>query len=219
MELKLTLFGVDILGRGSATNGTSVGPNLATGAELLEIGRLTPEAALARLDSTLDGLLDRQARERLGRYGPNEVAHEKHKSPMRRLLELFFTPLSVLLLGLAAVNYATGEVKGAVVISLMVVLSSLLSFMQEFRSSKAAERLRAMVSTTATVLRKDRRLGIPEEVKRHFRVVLRPKGPARKERARRQRVPPVPAYGTGADSGQQPALRLFADYGCHRQCR
>ena len=36
----------------------------------------------------------------------------------------------------------------------MVVLSSLLSFIQEFRSSSAAERLRAMVSTTATVLRK-----------------------------------------------------------------
>jgi P-type Mg2+ transporter len=181
MEQKLTLFGVEVFGRGTATNGAAVSPNPATGTELLEIGRLTPEAALARLDSSLDGLLEREANERLERFGTNEVAHEQHKSAARRLAELFLTPLSVLLLALAVVNYATGEVKGAIVIALMVVLSSLLSFVQEFRSSKAAERLRAMVSTTATVLRKDVRLGIPDEVKRYFPIALHPKAPERRE--------------------------------------
>src|SRR5664279_5223946 len=111
MELKLTLFGVDIFGGGRATVRVGDGPNLATGAELLELGRLTPAAVLLRLDSSLDGLVENEAEARLERYGPNEVAHEHRKGPVRRLLELFLTPLSVLLLGLAAVNYATGEVK------------------------------------------------------------------------------------------------------------
>ena len=139
MELKLSLFGVEIFGRATATTGGSASPNLATGSELLEIGRLTPEAALRRLQTSVDGLLDREADERLERYGTNEVAHERPKSPGRRLAELFLTPLSILLFALAVVNYATGETKGAIVIALMVVLSSLLSFVQEFRSSKAAE--------------------------------------------------------------------------------
>ena len=170
-----------IFGREPTAGGSAAGPNLATGTELLEIGRLTPEAALARLDTSADGLLDRDAEERLARYGPNEIAHEREKSPARRLLELFLTPLSVLLLGLAVVNYVTGQINGAIVIAAMVVLSALLSFVQEFRSSKAALQLRAMVSTTATVLRKDRRLGVPDEVTRSFEIVLHPQPPERRE--------------------------------------
>ena len=181
MELKLTLFGVDIFGGRRATVRAGAGPNLATGAELLELGRLTPAAVLLRLDSSLDGLFENEAEARLERYGPNEVAHEHRKGPVRRLLELFLTPLSVLLLGLAAVNYATGEVKGAVVIALMVVLSSLLSFVQEFRSGKAAERLRAMVSTTATVVRKEEADAVSADADRQFQSALPPRASQRKE--------------------------------------
>ena len=75
---------------------------------------------------------------------------------------MFLTPLPVLLLVLAGLNYATGEVSGAVVIALIVFLSSTSAFVQEYRSSKAAERLKAMVGTTVTVLRKDKRLGVPD---------------------------------------------------------
>jgi Mg2+-importing ATPase len=159
----------------------AVDPDSASERELLAIARLSPDEAMARLGTSPDGLLDREANERFEKFGPNEVAHEAKKNPLRRFVEVLFTPLSVLLLVLAAVNYFTGEAKGAIVISLMVVLSSLLSFVQEFRSSKAAERLRAMVSTTATVLRKDRRLGVPDDITRHFQVVLHPKGPEQRE--------------------------------------
>src|SRR4030095_9039392 len=130
-----------------------------------------------------------EAIDRLLTYGPNTVAHEARKSAARRLLELFFTPLSILLLVLATVSYLTGETKGAVVIAIMVVLATLLSFIQEYRSSKAAERLRAMVSTTATVLRMDPRKGVPDEVNRHFEVNLRPQGPTREEVSIERLVP------------------------------
>ena len=108
---------------------------------------------MAHLGTSPAGLPSAEAEARLEQYGLNEVAHEKQKSALRHLAELFATPLSILLLALALVNYETGEVRGAIVIAAMVVLSSLLSFVQEYRSSKAAERLRAMVSTTATVTR------------------------------------------------------------------
>jgi P-type Mg2+ transporter len=61
------------------------------------------------------------------------------------------------------------------------VLSVLLSWVQELRSNKAAEKLRAMVTTTATVLRKDKRKGVPEEVNRLFKVQLGYRGPQRVE--------------------------------------
>ncbi len=93
---------------------------------------------------------------RLARFGPNAVARERPLAPLARLLHLFLSPLPLLLLGLAVVEQLSGEARGAAVIAVMVVLSVLLSWFQEVRSSKAAERLRAMVHTTATVSRRDR---------------------------------------------------------------
>ena len=130
---------------------------VAAGQELLGIAPMATDAAMARLGTSPAGLPSAEAETLLEQYGLNEVAHEKQKSALRRLAELFATPLSILLLALALVNYETGEVRGAIVIAAMVVLSSLLSFVQEFRSSKAAARLRAMVSTTATVTRQTER--------------------------------------------------------------
>src|SRR5262249_4924760 len=52
------------------------------------------------------------------------------------------------------VSYLTDELKAVVVVSIMVTVSVLMRFLQEFRSSKAAEKLKAMVRTTATVFRK-----------------------------------------------------------------
>jgi Mg2+-importing ATPase len=167
--------------------------------ELLALARLTPDEVLARLGSSPDGLLDREAFERLAQFGVNEVTHESRKHPLLRFLQVLLTPLSVLLLVLAAVNYFTGEVDGAIVIALMVVLSSLLSFVQEFRSNKAADRLRAMVSTTCSVLRNDKRLGKPKELSKYFRVVLRPEGPQRREIPLTQVVPGDIVYLSAGD--------------------
>ncbi|MGS9169699.1 hypothetical protein ACQWF0_25870, partial [Salmonella enterica subsp. enterica serovar Infantis] len=54
---------------------------------------------------------------------------------------------------LGGISYATEDLFAAGVIALMVGLSTLLNFVQEARSTKAADALKAMVSTTATVLR------------------------------------------------------------------
>ncbi|HEV2480963.1 MAG TPA: magnesium-translocating P-type ATPase, partial [Puia sp.] len=45
------------------------------------------------------------------------------------------------------------DYKTLIVVSIMVMLSSLLRFWQEFRSNQAAEKLKSMVKTTATVVR------------------------------------------------------------------
>ena len=72
-------------------------------------------------------------------------------------------PLNFLLLGLAAVSWATGDVRAAIVIVAMVILSVTLAFVQEHRSNKAAAALRAMVHTTVSV----RRDGVFKDVPLH----------------------------------------------------
>jgi Mg2+-importing ATPase len=78
---------------------------------------------------------------------------------VRQLWERLLTPLNLLLLTLAGVSYAMDDLKAAIVISMMVVMSALLSAIQESRSTAAAEKLHALVKTTATVLRIGRRRG------------------------------------------------------------
>src|SRR5664279_234937 len=109
-------------------NGKQAAQSKPPSSALLEYAQLDASAVLARLETSADGLLAREAAERLQRYGDNSVAHEESKSPLRQLLELFLAPLSLMLLALALVAELTGEVRGAIVISLMVVLSVCLLY-------------------------------------------------------------------------------------------
>src|SRR5919204_463677 len=67
----------------------------------------------------------------------------------------FANPFILILVLLTAVSLATGDDRGVVVLSTMIGVSVLLRFWQEFRSTRAAEQLKAMVRTTATVLRRE----------------------------------------------------------------
>lgn len=115
------------------------------------------------LESHETGLTDRQVREKQERFGPNEVAHEKAPAWYIQLLQAFLNPFIGVLIVIALISLITDvflaapadrDYKTLIVVSIMVVLSSLLRFWQEFRSNKAAEQLKSMVKTTATVLRK-----------------------------------------------------------------
>jgi P-type Mg2+ transporter len=114
------------------------------------------EALLAALDSTIAGLNEPQVAERLDRDGFNQVSHEKPPHWLLQLLHAFKSPFIVVLLMLAGVQLATDptNLTGPTIISVMVAISVLLSFSQEYRSSKAAEKLKAMVRNTATVTRR-----------------------------------------------------------------
>ena len=94
----------------------------------------------------------------------NVIAAVKKQSPLLRFLSLFLSPLPLLLLGLSVVAFFTGEIHGAEVIVLMVFLSTSLAFVQEYRSSKAAESLRSLVRTTATVMRRPHAVAAGEKV-------------------------------------------------------
>ena len=111
---------------------------------------------LAALETTPAGLDEEQIEERLHRDGPNEVSHEKPPHWSRQLLRAFKNPFIIVLLVLAVVQvFATpDDMSGPIIIAVMVAISVLLNFTQEFRSSRAAENLKAMVRNTATVTRK-----------------------------------------------------------------
>lgn len=121
--------------------------------QLLEIAHADTATVLKELGTQLDGLSDPEAAVRLKQYGSNEIAREKRQSALMRLLVNIKNPLVLLLLALAVLSYLTGDLRATVVILVMVVLGVVLCFFQETRADNAAEKLQAMVSNTATLLR------------------------------------------------------------------
>jgi len=101
----------------------------------------------------LTGLTQEEYEARLEQYGPNVVASEKRQSLLIRLLDNVKNPLVILLTALGLLSYFTADVRGAIVIAIIVLLGVVLRFFQELRADNAAEKLKAMVSTTATVIR------------------------------------------------------------------
>ncbi|QGZ42883.1 magnesium-translocating P-type ATPase [Pseudoduganella flava] len=119
------------------------------------LAALSSDDALAALGTASAGL-------------PSAVAAARHAAPAapagarlaawRHFARLAASPLSLLMLALAVLNYLTGARWSALLVAAIVLVSTLLSFVQERRSGRAAERLRALVRTTVVV----RRPGAPD---------------------------------------------------------
>ena len=131
----------------------------ATG-QLLRAARESADELLSRLNTSAEGLSDLQAELRLAKVGANQIAHEQPISWVVQLLKTFRNPLVFLLAALAVLSLVTGDIKAAVIITAMILFSVLLRFSQEYRSLVAAESLRLLVHTTATVKRHDARKDI-----------------------------------------------------------
>jgi Mg2+-importing ATPase len=112
---------------------------------------------LAKLGCSLEGLTDQDAAARLAADGPNEVAHEKPPHWAIQLLMCFKNPFIVVLVILALIQFATmpDDLRPIIIIGVMVAIAVTLQFWQEYRSALAAEKLTALVRTTATVLRRE----------------------------------------------------------------
>ena len=120
---------------------------------LLEDAHKESDEVLKEFESQLTGLSAAEAESRLKRYGLNEIAREKHQSPLMRLVDNVKNPLVILLIGLGILSYFTGDIRAMLVIFVMVVLGVVLRFYQEMRADNAAEKLKAMVNIAATVVR------------------------------------------------------------------
>src|SRR5258707_5456117 len=114
------------------------------------------DETLANLGGSRDGLVELDAIERLAKDGPNEVAHEKPPHWLVQLLVCFKNPFIIVLVTLAIIQYVSSpdDLRPIIIIGVMVAISVGLQFWQEYRSALAAEKLKTLVRTTATVLRR-----------------------------------------------------------------
>jgi Mg2+-importing ATPase len=122
---------------------------------LVQAATLDADALLKQLDSHHEGLTEDETEIIRERVGLNEVDHEKPQPWWLHLWHCYRNPFNLLLTLLAGVSWFTEDMAATIVIGAMVILSTVLRFWQEGKSNKAADALKAMVSNTATVIRRD----------------------------------------------------------------
>ncbi|MGC9065423.1 MAG: magnesium-translocating P-type ATPase [Candidatus Ratteibacteria bacterium] len=129
-------------------------------AGITEFVGLTQEQILSRLNTSLKGLSDEEAEQRLQEYGFNELFKPKKHSIIFQIASKFLNPLVIVLLIIAIFSIVFGEIASAILVILMAIGSVSLSFFQEHRAGKEAEKLSEMVRPTATVYRN----GVTKEI-------------------------------------------------------
>lgn len=131
---------------------------------LREAAGKDPEALYALLGSAAEGLSTAVAEERLLEFGLNQVDYDRAPTWYKQLLKAFVNPFIFILLAIALISFVIDvwmaapseqDYKTVVVVVVMVLVSALLSFIQEYRSNRAAEQLKQMVRNTAAVIRTD----------------------------------------------------------------
>ncbi len=120
-----------------------------------------PELVLDKLQTSKKGLGEEEANRRLEDYGYNEPARKKKRTILAQIFSKFINPLVVVLLIIAVFSLFFGEKISALLVILMALLSVIISFIQEHRAGREAEKLSEMVRATATVYRNGR----PKEIK------------------------------------------------------
>lgn len=133
-----------------------------------ESASISKEEFLQKYKVKQDGISEEEAENKIKMNGFNEIKQARPKRWYNYFLESLITPFNSILIGIVLVLFYTdvylAEVPSyanIIVIAILVTTSTLLEFFEEYRSNKAAEKLKQMVATTTTVIRAGKEIEIP----------------------------------------------------------
>lgn len=114
------------------------------------------------------GLTKDKVLENTKKYGVNEIKGSKPKKWYNYFFESLFSAFNCILMGIIIVLLYTDvylpevpSYANIIVIAVLIVASTLLEFFEEYRSNRAAQKLKELVQTTSTVLRDGEEVNIP----------------------------------------------------------
>ncbi|MEQ1668971.1 MAG: HAD-IC family P-type ATPase, partial [Sulfuriferula sp.] len=111
------------------------------------------EEVLSRLDTSLKGLTEAEAQQRLEQHGLNRLREKPPRPVWVKFLDQFKNLLVIVLIGAAALAGAIGDIKDAIVILVVVVFNACLGFYQEYRAEATLAALKKMLAQRARVRR------------------------------------------------------------------
>jgi Ca2+-transporting ATPase len=105
------------------------------------------------LRSSYTGLSSEESRRRFQEFGANQIKRKKKDGPLKLLWRQINNPLIWVLLGSSILATSLGKITDGLVVLSVVIINTIIGFIQEFKAGKAIEALSDMVPENATVLR------------------------------------------------------------------
>ncbi len=109
------------------------------------------------------GLSEKEAKKKLEKYGSNTLSEKKKISALKILLEQFGDFMVLILIACTLISAFMGEITEAITIIAIVIINSVLGFIQEYRTEKTMEALKGLAAPIARVIRDGRLVDIPAE--------------------------------------------------------
>ena len=143
--------------------------------EEVDVAKMYGEECLLSKDAFIkkhkikeNGLSSQEANRRLNSLGYNEIKQTKPKRWYNYFFESLFSPFNIILLGITLLLVYTDIIlpkspsyANISVILILVTATTLLDFVEEYRSNRAASKLKDLVATTCTVLRDGKEVSLP----------------------------------------------------------
>ncbi|MBU4294051.1 MAG: HAD-IC family P-type ATPase, partial [Actinobacteria bacterium] len=121
---------------------------------------LNIKEVLKSLKTFEEGLTENEARERLEKYGINEIEKRKSITPFQIFIRQFTSFIVIILFAAILISLLIGERLDAVVISIILILNGVFGFIQEYKADKAIESLRKLTALKAKVIRDAREIEV-----------------------------------------------------------
>ena len=106
-------------------------------------------------NSSITGLTEQSAKERLSEFGANELEEKKKKPAWLLFINQFKDFMILVLVAAAVISGIAGDITDTVIILVIVLINAIVGFVQEYRAEKAMAALKKMAAMQANVLRND----------------------------------------------------------------
>ncbi len=103
--------------------------------------------------TSIKGLSENEAKNRLLKNGFNELTRQNKVSPVQIFLSQFKDFITIVLIFATAVSFFLGETSDAITIFIILFLNAVLGFCQEYKTEKSLEALSKLSSPMAVVVR------------------------------------------------------------------
>ncbi len=124
---------------------------------------LKQEDAFKNLSCPAKGLSNAEAESRLKQYGYNVFKPRSKSSAIILFLSQFKSPITILLIGAALLSMGLGDFTDAVIILIIILISSILGFWQERGAANAVDELLKMVQIRCRIIREGKEVELPVE--------------------------------------------------------
>lgn len=116
---------------------------------------------ISTLNSNYNGLSREEAKERIKKYGKNELPKKKSKGFLKLLIKGLFDPIVIVLIITIIFSFIINEKVDAITILFILIIDLIIGALQELSASKTADSLSKLIKVNTKVIRNEKQIEVP----------------------------------------------------------